>query len=107
AAGLWNRTKRRAESLAGRLGYPDLTVYDDWQSLISAGNCDVISIATAPMVRGEPVLAALDQGCHVLVEKPISVGVPEARVMCAAAEAAKTVTACCFNWAYARGVRTA
>ena len=53
--GLWNRTKMRAEALAGRLGYADLTVYDDWQSLISAGNCDVISIATAPMLRSDPL----------------------------------------------------
>ena len=52
-------------------------------------------------------LAALDQGCHVLVEKPISVGVPEARVMSAAAEAANTVTACCFNWRYAPACQTA
>ena len=105
--GLWNRTKTRAEALAGKLGYADLTVYDDWQSLIGAGNCDVISIATAPMLRSDPLLAALDQGCHVLVEKPISVGVPEARVMAAAAEAAKTVTACCFNWRYAPAYQTA
>jgi predicted dehydrogenase len=104
--GLWNRTKTRAESLA-KLGYADLTVYDDWQSLIGAGNCDVISIATAPMLRSDPFLAALDQGCHVLVEKPISVGVPEARVMAAAAEAANTVTACCFNWRYAPAYQTA
>ena len=27
----------RAESLAGKLGCADLTVYDDWQSLIGAG----------------------------------------------------------------------
>jgi predicted dehydrogenase len=27
--GLWNRTKMRAESLAAKLGYADLTVYDD------------------------------------------------------------------------------
>ena len=105
--GLWNRTKTRAESLAGKLGYADPTVYDDWQSLIAAGNCDVISIATAPMMRSDPVLAALDQGCHVLVEKPISVGVPEARFMAAAAEAANTITACCFNWRYAPAYQTA
>jgi len=105
--GLWNRTKTRAESLAGKLGYADLTVYDDWQSLIATGDCQVISIATPPMLRSDPLLAALDQGCHVLVEKPISVGVPEARVMAAAAEAAKTVTACCFNWRYAPAYQTA
>lgn len=105
--GLWNRTKTRAETLAGKLGYADLTVYDDWQSLIGTGNCDVISIATAPMLRSDPLLAAMDQGCHVLVEKPISVGIPEARVMSAAAEAANTVTACCFNWRYAPAYQTA
>jgi predicted dehydrogenase len=105
--GLWNRTKTRAEALAGKLGYADLTGYDDWRSLIGAGNCDVISIATAPMLRSEPLLAALDQGCHVLVEKPISVGIPEARVIAAAAEAAHTVTACCFNWRYAPAYQTA
>jgi predicted dehydrogenase len=104
--GLWNRTKTRAELLASKLGYADLTVYGDWRSLIGAGNCDVISIATAPMLRSDPLLAALDQGCHVLVEKPISVGVPEARVMAAAAEAANTVTACCFNWRYAPAYQT-
>jgi predicted dehydrogenase len=105
--GLWSRTKTRAESLAGKLGYADLTVYDDWQSLIAAGNCDVISIATAPMLRSDPLVAALDQGCHVLVEKPISDGLSEARVMAAAAEAANTVTASCFNWRYAPAYQTA
>jgi predicted dehydrogenase len=105
--GLWNRTKARAESLAGKLGYADLTVYDDWQSLIRAGNCDVISIATPPVLRSDPLLAALNQGSHVLVEKPVSVGVPEARVMAAAAEAANTITACCFNWRYAPAYQTA
>ena len=72
-----------------KLGHRDLTVYDDWQTLIGKGNCDVISIVTAPMLRKAPLLAALDHGCHVLVERPISVGVPEARVMVAAAEPAK------------------
>jgi predicted dehydrogenase len=105
--GLWNRTKARAESLAGKLGYANLRVYDDWHSLIGTGNCDVISIATAPMLRSDALLAALDQGCHVLVEKPMSVGVPEASVMAAAAEAANTVTACCFNWRYAPAYQTA
>jgi predicted dehydrogenase len=106
-AGLWSRTKARAEALAGKLGYADLTVYDDWQSLIATGDCQVISIATAPMLRSDPLLAALDQECHVLVEKPISVGIPQARVMAAAAEVANTVTACCFNWRYAPAYQAA
>ena len=105
--GLWSRTKTRAESLADKLGYPSLTVYDDWQSLVSSGSCDVISIATAPMLRSDLLRAALDQGCHVLVEKPMSVGVSEARTMVDAAQRANAVTACSFNWRYAPGYQTA
>jgi predicted dehydrogenase len=105
--GLWSRTKTRAESLASKLGSADLRVYEDWWSLIDTGNCNVISIATPPLLRGDLLLAALDQGCHVLVEKPISVGVPEAHVMASAAEVANTVTACCFNWRYAPAYQTA
>ena len=35
--GLWSPTKTRAQALAGKLGYANLTVYDKWQSLIGAG----------------------------------------------------------------------
>jgi predicted dehydrogenase len=105
--GLWSRTKTRAASLADKLGYPSLTVFDDWQTLVDSGNCDVISIATAPMLRSDLLRAALDQGCHVLVEKPMSVGVAEARIMVDAAHRANTVTACCFNWRYAPGHQAA
>ncbi|HMN29596.1 MAG TPA: Gfo/Idh/MocA family oxidoreductase [Caldilineaceae bacterium] len=98
---LWSRTRGRAEALASRLKQPGLHIYDYWKDLIEQSKVDVISIATSPMLRREPVLSALAKGCHVLVEKPISVGVAEAQVMVNAAEAAKTVTATCFNWRYA------
>jgi predicted dehydrogenase len=47
-----------------------LKVYDDWQELINQGSCDVISIATAPMLRSDPLLMAVGHGCHSLVEDP-------------------------------------
>ena len=59
------------------------------------------------MLRSAPFLEALDSGCHVLVEKPMSIGVPEARIMANAAEDAETVTACSFNWRYAPAYQTA
>ena len=104
---LWNRTHSRAEALAGKLGHPTLKVYDNWQELITQAHCDVISIATAPMLRSEPLLMALGHGCHVLVEKPMSFGVREAEGMVAAAQRAESVTACCFNWRYAPAYQTA
>ncbi|MFN8490784.1 MAG: Gfo/Idh/MocA family oxidoreductase [Caldilineaceae bacterium] len=98
---LWSRTRASAEGLAGRLRQPALQVYDHWQDIIEQSKVDVISIATPPMLRREPILRALAQGCHVLVEKPISVGVAEAQTIVDAAQAAKTITATCFNWRYA------
>ena len=82
---LWNRTRSRAESLAVKLGSANVMVFDEWQGLVRNGGCDVISIATAPMLRRAPLLEALDSGCHVLVEKPMSIGVPEAQIMANAA----------------------
>lgn len=104
---LWNRTRNRAESLAARLGPANVRVFDEWQGLIGAEECDVISIATAPMLRSGPLLAALSHGCHVLVEKPMSIGVGEARLMANAADSASAVTACSFNWRYAPAYQTA
>ena len=104
---LWNRTRARAEALAEKLRHPTLKVYDNWQELITRGHCDVISIATAPVLRSDPLLMALGHGCHVLVEKPMSFGVREAEVMVAAAQRSESVTACCFNWRYAPAYQTA
>jgi predicted dehydrogenase len=50
---------------------------------------------------------ALEHGCHVLVEKPFSVGLADARAMARAARRAETVTAVCFNWRFAPGCQAA
>ena len=52
---LWSRTRTRAEVLAGRLNQPGLRIFDHWQQLIEQGDVDVLSVATPPMLRGEPV----------------------------------------------------
>jgi predicted dehydrogenase len=105
-AGIWNRSRGRAEALAGRLEH-EPRLYDRWQDLISDDRIDVISIATAPLLRSEPLRLAVDHGRHVLVEKPISIGVPEAAEMVAAVKASPAVTAACFNWRYAPAYQTA
>ena len=60
----------------------------------------MINIATPPMLRGDP-LRPWTRVATFSVEKPLRVGVSEARGMAAAAERRNTVTACCFNWRYA------
>ena len=78
---LWSRSRASAEALAAHLQQPGLRVYDHWQDLIEQGEVDVISVATPPMLRREPVEMALSRGCHLLVEKPMSVGVASAAMV--------------------------
>ena len=104
---LWNRTHSRAEKLAARLNQPDLQIYHDWRDLIERGQVDIVSIATAPMLRSDPFAAAVARGRHVLVEKPLSIGLPEAQEMARLAGQAQVVTAISFNWRYSPGCLTA
>jgi predicted dehydrogenase len=89
--------------LAQQLKQPGLRVYDNWQDLIEQAGVDVISVATPPMLRREPVTMAYEKGCHVLIEKPFSVSLADAREMTQAAQSANTVTALCFNKRYLPG----
>jgi predicted dehydrogenase len=75
--------------------------------LIEQAGVDVISVATPPMLRREPIMMALERGCHILIEKPFSVGLTDAQTMTQAAQAEKTVTATCFNKRYAPAYQVA
>jgi ornithine cyclodeaminase/alanine dehydrogenase-like protein (mu-crystallin family) len=56
---LWSRSSDRADALASALDSPTLQVYQEWGELITRGGCDVISIATPPMLRSGPLPAGL------------------------------------------------
>jgi predicted dehydrogenase len=97
---LWNRTRARAERLAEAHGLRNARVFDDWRTMILEGELDILSVVTAPQLRTEPVLLALERGIHVLVEKPFAVNLSEAAKMVEAADQAAVVTAVCFTWRY-------
>ena len=103
---LWNRTPSRAEKLAATLDGPDIQVYQDWRDLIERGGVDIISIAADPVLRQGPFAEALAQQRHVLVEKPLSLDLPEGQEMASLARQARTVTAISFNWRYSPGCQT-
>ncbi|MBN1249908.1 MAG: Gfo/Idh/MocA family oxidoreductase [Anaerolineae bacterium] len=79
--------RRRAEALADAqevLGGVD--AYTDWRELIQRVDLDAVIVATPHHVHTEPVLEALAQGLHVLVEKPMALRSEDAWAMVAAAE---------------------
>ena len=84
--GVCDIVKERADDAGQRLGVP--AFYDAPQILDALGP-DVCSVATGGYEYGsdhyQPTMQALEAGCHVLCEKPISNEIPEAEQMVAEA----------------------
>jgi predicted dehydrogenase len=110
---VWSRTPERARALAAVLaetapaGASPPAVYDRWEDLLERGDVDAVSLTTPGAVRHAPFAAALGRGRHVLVEKPLSLELPEARAIAGLAAGGETVTAVSFNWRYAPRVQAA
>lgn len=57
---------------------------DNWHDVIDDPAIDVVSICTYDDGHAEQVIAAIEAGKHVFVEKPLCLTIEEARVICAA-----------------------
>jgi predicted dehydrogenase len=86
-AGVCDIDKARADRASARLGVP---AFYDVAEMLKAAEPDVCSVATGGEEYGSdhclPTLQALDAGCHVLGEKPISNDIGEAEQMVAKAK---------------------
>ncbi|MGE0599935.1 MAG: Gfo/Idh/MocA family protein [Dehalococcoidia bacterium] len=65
--------------------------FADWREMIASAEIDAVAIATPNDTHAEIAIAAANAGKHVLCEKPLSMSLPEADAMIAAANAAGTV----------------
>jgi predicted dehydrogenase len=63
--------RRRAEEQG-------LPTYSDWRELIETERPDAVIVATPPHQHAEPAIHALQQGLHVLLEKPMAATLEEA-----------------------------
>ena len=85
--GICDKIKERADAASARLGVP---AFYSVQEMLAALQPDVCSVATGGYEYGsdhyEPTMHALEAGCHVLGEKPISNVVEEAEEMVTTAQ---------------------
>jgi 2-alkyl-3-oxoalkanoate reductase len=82
----------RATTLSARFSIPK--VFRTMEAMMDEG-VDVIHILTPPSTHAQLAIAALKNGCHVLVEKPLAINAEEVdRISAAAAAAQKSV---CVN----------
>lgn len=77
--------------------FPGVRAFASGEELIASGACDAVLIATPHYSHTTLGLAALEAGLHVLVEKPISVHVADARRLVAALRGGAQVFAAMFN----------
>ena len=85
--GVCDILKERADATSERLGVP---AFYDVQKMLDALRPDICSVATGGYEYGSdhylPTMQALEAGCHVLCEKPISNEIDKAEEMVAKAE---------------------
>ncbi|MEZ4360899.1 MAG: NAD-dependent epimerase/dehydratase family protein [Kofleriaceae bacterium] len=81
--GITDLDRAKAEDAAQKWG---TTAFASLDELVAAG-ANVIHVLTPPSAHGKVALAALERGCHVLVEKPITEDVEEALAIAKLAKA--------------------
>ena len=84
-------------------GIPADRAFSNWEDLLARPQmADAALICTLDDMHTEPTLAALKQGYHVLLEKPMSNSETECRAIAAAAEEAQRVLSVCHVLRYTK-----
>src|SRR5581483_8931231 len=81
--GIADPDQSNARALATELGVEG--VYPDLAALLSEQTPDVVHVLAPPQYHASLSMLALQHGCHVLVEKPMALSVPDATAMIEAA----------------------
>jgi myo-inositol 2-dehydrogenase/D-chiro-inositol 1-dehydrogenase len=72
--------------------------YVDWNELIERESPDALVVCTPPLAHRDVTVAALEQGIHVYLEKPIARGLEDARAIMEASEQSGGVCAVGYQW---------
>jgi predicted dehydrogenase len=97
--------RSRAEGYAEDFGIPDAS--DDWQSVVSRADVDVVDVVTPSDTHYELACAALDSGKHVLCEKPVAYDFRQTRAAAEIARQKGLKTKLGFTFRYSPGVQYA
>lgn len=80
--------------------YNIANLYSDWKEMLKKEKPDAVSVCTPNGMHAEPTIAALQSGCHVLVEKPLAMHASEGQAMVDAARNAGKHLVIAFQWRY-------
>ena len=94
-----------AAGRAAEYGWHDAVVGTDLAAVLAETTPDIVFNCTIPEAHLPVTLTALQQGCHVLGEKPLAASMDEARRLVAAAEASGKLFAVMQNRRYDANIR--
>jgi predicted dehydrogenase len=93
-----SRTKDVVERVAREMEIP--YAGDDWQKALDDVAPDIVLVGTPGGAHYEPVMAAIERGCHVFCDKPITTSAEKAKDMYLAAESKGVKTAFAASFRY-------
>jgi predicted dehydrogenase len=78
--------EEKAEKLGEKYGIPHTYTYDDYDVMLSSGECDAVYLALPNFAHVDFAVRTLDAGLHLLLEKPMAVSVAQCERILAASE---------------------
>jgi predicted dehydrogenase len=92
------------EAFAAQHEVPASGVFTDWRELAKhPGTCDAVIVCTQDRDHVEPAVTFLDQGLHLLLEKPMATTLEDCRRIAQAQSRSGTVTSVCHSLRYHLG----
>lgn len=77
---------------------PHLNLYSDWNRMLEAEELDLVSVVSTPAHHFPMTMEALNNGLHVLCEKPLGMNSEQTRMMMNEAARAKRKAFVNFLW---------
>jgi predicted dehydrogenase len=81
--------------------------FEDWRQMLETVALDGVIVASPHVLHHEHAAAALEKGCHVLVEKPLATSAADARDLVARAKAANREIIVAYGWNFKSWTDTA
>jgi predicted dehydrogenase len=89
------RTKRLLDMAKEHLGVEE--AYTDWREMLDKADLDAVVVSTPNNLHAEQVIAALDKGLHVMVDKPLALKSEDAWAMVKFAKQSNRVLMVAYN----------
>jgi predicted dehydrogenase len=98
--GVYDVNSKRSELLSREVG-GSVTVYRNFEEMLQAARPDTVIITTVDRYHHEYIVKALDAGCDVIVEKPMTIEIPQCKEIFAAEKRSGRKVVVTFNLRFA------